>query len=109
AARRDRQVAPVSGSTKAEGAIAMDALDRELARALAVDPSPEFLARVRARVADEPAPSPWRMPRLLLAAGAVAVLILAVAVVTPRSREAEAVQAVRPAVPEIPRVASGLS
>ena len=78
----------------------MDALDRELAHALAVDPSPEFVARVRARIADEPAPSTWRMPRVLMAAGAAAVLILAVVVVTPRPREAEVVQAVRPAVPE---------
>jgi len=33
------------------------ALEREIERALAVDPSPEFLARVRARIADEPAPA----------------------------------------------------
>ena len=33
------------------------ALEREIERALAVDPSPEFLVRVRARIADEPAPA----------------------------------------------------
>ena len=55
----------------------MDALDRELAAALAVDPSPEFVARVRARVANEPAPSFWRVPRLMLAAGALAVVVVA--------------------------------
>ena len=33
----------------------MDALDRELAGALSVSPSPEFVARVRARIATEPA------------------------------------------------------
>lgn len=79
----------------------MDALDRELAQALAVDPSPEFVARLRARIAAEPAPSTWRMPRVLMAAGAAAVLILAVLVVTPRPRETEVVQAFRPAVPEV--------
>jgi len=80
----------------------MDALDRELAHALAVDPSPEFVARVRARVANEPAPSSWRMPRLLMAAGAVAVVIVAVAVVGPRPQEPVAVHAVRPAVSAAP-------
>ncbi len=34
----------------------MDAVDREIESALAVDPSPEFLARVRERIAGEPAP-----------------------------------------------------
>jgi hypothetical protein len=56
----------------------MDALDRELTAALAVDPSPEFVARVRARIAREPAPSSWRMPRMTLAAGALAVVVVAV-------------------------------
>ena len=37
-------------------------LDRELESALGVEPSPEFLARVRTRVADEPEPQPWRLP-----------------------------------------------
>lgn len=59
----------------------MDALDRELSAALDVDPSPEFLARVRARVAREPAPAFWRMPRLLLAAGALAVVVVVSAIV----------------------------
>jgi len=36
-------------------------LDRELESALGVEPSPEFLARVRTRVAAEPAPELWRL------------------------------------------------
>ena len=36
-------------------------LDRELESALGVEPSPEFLARVRTRVAAEPGPEPWRL------------------------------------------------
>lgn len=36
-------------------------LDRELEAALGVEPSPEFLARVRTRIAAEPEPSRWRM------------------------------------------------
>lgn len=37
-------------------------LDRELEAALGVEPSPEFLARVRTRIAVEPEPSRWRLP-----------------------------------------------
>ena len=36
-------------------------LDRELEAALGVEPSPEFLARVRTRIAVEPEPSRWRI------------------------------------------------
>jgi hypothetical protein len=53
-------------------------LDRELARALNVDPSPEFLARVRMRVASEPAPSTWRRRWMVLAGAAAAVVLMAV-------------------------------
>ena len=35
-------------------------LDRELEAALGVDPSPEFLARVRTCIASEPEPAVWR-------------------------------------------------
>jgi len=34
----------------------IDPLDREIARALAVDSSPEFVSRVRQRIAAEPEP-----------------------------------------------------
>jgi hypothetical protein len=42
------------------GASTGEAFDRDIARALAVDPSPEFVARVRTRIANEPAPAIWR-------------------------------------------------
>src|SRR6185295_15179804 len=70
------------GARAPEGAVAMDALDRALSAALDVDPSPEFVARVRDRIAHEPPPSRWgipRVPRLLMAAGA-ALAVVAVAV-----------------------------
>ena len=62
-----------------------DAFDRELRRLLAVDPSPEFEARVRARVAGEPSPSAWRAGwRWMTFGGATAAaLVLAVAVSRP--------------------------
>lgn len=57
------------------------ALDREVQAALTVDPSPEFLARVRMRVASEPAPAAWTLSWAVLAGGAaVATLVVAVVV-----------------------------
>ncbi|HEY1303101.1 MAG TPA: hypothetical protein VGF24_06110 [Vicinamibacterales bacterium] len=54
------------------------ALAREIEAALAVDPSPEFVARVRSRVAAEPSSSAWRMWMPALAAVAVVAVVLAV-------------------------------
>jgi len=42
-------------------------LDRELARSTQVDPSPDFTARVRARIANEPPAWQWRVPGLAIA------------------------------------------
>jgi hypothetical protein len=62
------------------------ALERELERALAVDPSPEFLVLVRARIADEPAPASvgfgWLFAGVATVAAAAA-LVLAVWMVSP--------------------------
>lgn len=60
-------------------------LDRELESALGVEPSPEFLARVRTRVAAEPESAPWRLAIRRwsfesLAGVAVAGIVLAVVV-----------------------------
>jgi hypothetical protein len=57
------------------------ALDREIKELLQIDPSPEFLARVRARVATEPVPGAWRFGWVPLAGGAAAVAVLGLAVV----------------------------
>jgi len=46
-------------------------LDRAIRDELAVDPSPAFLARVRAQVANQP--EPWRMPFAAWVAGCAAV------------------------------------
>jgi len=61
-------------------------LDREIRRLLAVDPSPAFEARVRARVAAEPAAGAWWAGRLWMAFGAAAAtaaLVLVIAVSRP--------------------------
>ena len=52
-------------------------LDRALSSALDVEPRADFLARVRMRVAAEPAPSNWLVPARL--AGAAAVMVVAAA------------------------------
>src|SRR5947208_16989703 len=55
------------------------AIEREIAQALAVDPSPEFVARVRMRVASEPAPRRgWWMPVLVGASAINAAVTIAV-------------------------------
>jgi hypothetical protein len=58
------------------------ALDREIARVLAVDPSSEFAARVRQRIASEPAPSGWRAAWIVATAGALAAVAVALFVVS---------------------------
>jgi hypothetical protein len=59
-------------------------IEREIAQALAVEPSPEFLARVRMRVANEPPPRrAWaRWMPVLVGATAVAAAV-AIAIVAP--------------------------
>jgi len=55
-------------------------IDRALAAALAVEPSAEFVARVRMRIADEPEPASWQFSWMIAAASctiAVAIVITA--------------------------------
>jgi hypothetical protein len=52
------------------------ALDRDIGQALAVDPSPEFLPRVRAAIAEQATPSPWRFGWMLPAVTAAALTIV---------------------------------
>ena len=62
-------------------------LDRELETALGVEPSPEFLARVRTRVADEPRTELWRLAIrrwTFEPLAGVAVIGIVLAVVVPR-------------------------
>ncbi len=72
-------------------ALTDDALDRDIAQALAVDPSPEFAARVRTRIANEPEPGMWRRvlalrSSWLVASVAVAAAVVATVVVTRSDR-----------------------
>jgi hypothetical protein len=62
-------------------------IDEEIREALDVDPSPEFLARVRTRIAAEPAPSAWRWS-WGLAAGCAAAASIVLAILVSRTHEA---------------------
>jgi hypothetical protein len=97
------------------------AFERDIERALAVEPSPEFVARVRAHIAEEPSPSSrrfgWLFTGVATAAVAAAVL-LTVVVVSPKRQTGPAgapllasrsvtsgfvvVSAIAPAGPAIP-------
>jgi hypothetical protein len=61
----------------------MDPLERRIANAVNVDPSPEFVARVRARVANEPAAARMRRWPLMIAVCVAAALAAAVFVERP--------------------------
>jgi hypothetical protein len=74
------------------------ALDRELRGALSVDPSPEFVARVRMRIANEPARMPRRAP-WLFAVSAIAIVVVA-AIVVQSARRAPASMATPPVLTE---------
>src|SRR5262245_14617938 len=65
-------------------------VDQELQKALDVDPSPEFLARVRTRIASEPAPSGWRAWWMLAVGAAAAAAVIAVAMLISRQSIAPA-------------------
>lgn len=57
-------------------------IDHQIKDALNVEASPEFLARVRTRIAKEPAPAAWRGPWTLAAAGAMAAVVVGAVIVS---------------------------
>jgi hypothetical protein len=74
-------------------------LDRELAAALDVDPSPDFVARVRARTANDPPPREWRFVAPVVALGIGAVVVAAIVSVAPdRSNRGGSTTAAPPAL-----------
>ena len=81
------------------GTLSDEALDRELDAALNAAPSPEFVARVRMRVAGEPIAAPWRASWMLVTAGAGACAVLLAVAVTLWSRP-------EPAPPAGPSIAA---
>ena len=72
------------------GPLSDAALDRELDAAVNVDPSPEFVARIRLRVAAEPRSTGWRWQWRLAGAGvAVAAVALLATGLWPATRSDE--------------------
>ncbi len=64
-------------------------IDDEIKDALNVEASPEFLARVRTRIAKEPAPAAWRGPWTLAAAVAMAAVVVVAVIVSRPARPIE--------------------
>ena len=58
-------------------------IDQELRAALSVEPSPEFVARVRTRIANQPQPRGWRIWWLAAPAAAAVVMLAALFVSRP--------------------------
>lgn len=66
-------------------------LNREIQALFAVDPSPDFPARVRTRVAGEPEPSVWWMTWRFAAVCAAAAAAVAIAIAVARPQPADPV------------------
>jgi hypothetical protein len=76
-------------------------IDEEIRAALEVDPSPEFVARVRTRLATEAAPSAWRWSWAFTTAATVAAaIVVAAALWRPESRAVPRPGAVQAAAPK---------
>jgi hypothetical protein len=89
----------------------MDPLERDVEDAINVEPSPEFVARVRARVATEGTPSRWRMSPLMASAALAATIAIVVWVTRVERAPGEPATAgqvqvtASPSVPSVPAVA----
>jgi hypothetical protein len=91
------------------GALIDPEIDRVLAAALAVEPSAEFLARVRTRIASEPEPSAWRFPWTFAAVGAMALALASAAAVVQMTQALPPAEAVLAPLPSRALVFASLS
>ncbi|HEY7169571.1 MAG TPA: hypothetical protein VH417_01920 [Vicinamibacterales bacterium] len=85
---------------RARTAVDSEAVERTLRAALRVEPSPEFVARVRTRIAEEPVPGGWTL-RWITALAAAAAVILAIAFVASRSARPQAPGVARTSLPPV--------
>jgi hypothetical protein len=83
------------------------AIDREIQAALALDPSPEFVARVRTRIAAEPArATPWLSWKVVAAAALAAAMVATLVVSRQRGNPSPFAQAPKgEGIPLAPRAA----
>jgi hypothetical protein len=65
---------------EAQAALSDSQLDRDIESAVGIEPSAEFLARVRTRIAAEPEPSAWRLSFEPMWGVAIAGIVLALIV-----------------------------
>jgi hypothetical protein len=84
-------------SERSNAGVEPDALDQAIQAALNVDPSPEFLARVRARIAEERPARPWMATLIPVVAAATLAILVLFAVNTSRRPVAEPA---RPTTPQ---------
>jgi hypothetical protein len=63
-----------------------ETLEREIENALDIDPSPEFLARVRARIASQRRPTGWHLSWRVVGVGAALAATVVMALVVTRSQ-----------------------
>jgi hypothetical protein len=68
---------------QADDAMNDAALDRELEQAFAIEPSPDFAAKVRMRIASEPAPTVWRFSWVACSVGGAIVALIVIAAIAP--------------------------
>jgi hypothetical protein len=87
--------------SRVRAAVAETTVDQEIQDALNIEPSPEFVARVRTRLAEETPVRVFAWPRWLFASGAVAALLVA-AVALLMVRTPEVTVARRSAEPALP-------
>ncbi len=85
-------------SDRRDEALTDSALDREIERALAVGPSPDFVARVRTSIAIEPSRPVWHLS-WAFAGAAVAAIVFALVVAWPERTVAPAPMMVQVAPP----------
>src|SRR4051812_10246712 len=66
---------------RSDDSLTGDDVDRALSTALAVEPSPQFLARVRLRIASEPEPADWRFSWFAAAGACTMAVAISVTVI----------------------------
>jgi hypothetical protein len=64
----------MDGQRTRDRQVTLDAMDAAIQAAVNADPSPEFVARVRTRIAEQPAPRRWTLHQVVVFSSAVAVL-----------------------------------
>jgi hypothetical protein len=87
----------------------VDPIDRELASLLSVEPSPEFRARVRARIASEPAPRSWYLQWRVVGVGVAGIAVAVVIVLGRAERPGNTQKSSSPSIARLPLPSSTLT